>query len=398
MLYADDAVVFAKSPEALQSILADIESYCNIWGLKINTAKTKAMIFEKGRHTHFDFYLNNVRLEVVTSFKYLGIHFFKNGNWNRTQKRLSQHAAFPLHNLFSLFRQIELTTSQKCKLFDMMVGSVLNYSAEVWGNNEAKDIEVLHTKFCRWILQVKKSTNLSGLYGELGRFPLIVYRKISMIRYWIKILSSSNTFIPKIIYNMLKTDLDNNITYNGSNWAFQIKNILDDLGFSNIWIQQNDIDIPFNLIKQRLLDTYKQSWYSTINNSNRLETYARCKHEFEMEKYLDFIKEKKFKFALTQFRLSSHNLAIERGRFENIARTERVCALCNSNLVENEYHFLLVCPLYRELRKQYLKPYFCRWPTLNKFDALMSNTNRKSLLNVAKFIYYAMNLRQINIV
>ena len=208
------------------------------------------MIFEKGRHTHFDFYLNNVRLEVVTSFKYLGIHFFINGNWNRTQKRLSQHAAFALHNLFSLFRQIELTPSQKCNLFDIMVGSVLNFSAEIWGNNEAKDIEILHTKFCRWILQVRKSKNLPGLYGELGRFPLIVYRKISMIRYWIKILSSSNTFIPKIIYSMLKTDLDNNITYNGSNWAFQIKNILDDLGFSNIWIQQNDIDISFNLIKQ----------------------------------------------------------------------------------------------------------------------------------------------------
>ena len=61
------------------------------------------------------------------------------------KKRLSQHAAFALHNLFSLFRQIELTTYQKCKLFDIMVGSVLNYSAEVWGNNEAKDIEILHT-------------------------------------------------------------------------------------------------------------------------------------------------------------------------------------------------------------------------------------------------------------
>ena len=148
---------------------------------------------------------------------------------------------------------------------------------------------------------------------------------------------------------MLKTDLDNNITYNGSNWAFQIKNILDDLGFSNIWIHQNDIDIPFNLIKQRLLGTYKQSWYSTIIKN--IKTYARCKHEFEIEKYFDFIKEKKFKFALTQFRLSSHNLAIERGRFENIATTERVCVLCNSNLVKNDYHFLLVCPLYRELRE-----------------------------------------------
>ena len=37
MLYADDAVVFAKSPESLQSILNDIELYCNTWGLKINT-------------------------------------------------------------------------------------------------------------------------------------------------------------------------------------------------------------------------------------------------------------------------------------------------------------------------------------------------------------------------
>ena len=125
MLYADDAVVFAKSPIVLQSILYVIDLYCTLWGLKINTAKTKAMIFEKGRHTHYDFYLNNVKLEIVTSFKYLGMYFFKNGNWNRTQKRLSQHAAFALHNLFSLFRQIEFTTSQKCKLFDVLVGSIL---------------------------------------------------------------------------------------------------------------------------------------------------------------------------------------------------------------------------------------------------------------------------------
>ena len=69
MLYADDAVVFAKSPEVLQSILYDIESYCTLWGLKINIAKTKAMVSENGRHTHFDFYLNNAKVEIVTSLK-----------------------------------------------------------------------------------------------------------------------------------------------------------------------------------------------------------------------------------------------------------------------------------------------------------------------------------------
>ena len=74
---AGDAVVFAKSPEAkIQSILNDLELYCAAWGLKvniykkkINILKTKVMIFEKGRHTNYDFYLNNVKLELVTSFK-----------------------------------------------------------------------------------------------------------------------------------------------------------------------------------------------------------------------------------------------------------------------------------------------------------------------------------------
>ena len=41
LLYADDQVIFAKSPETLQAMLLDIEYYCNAWGLKINTAKNK---------------------------------------------------------------------------------------------------------------------------------------------------------------------------------------------------------------------------------------------------------------------------------------------------------------------------------------------------------------------
>ena len=97
--YADDQVVFATSPESLQSLLNDIENYCNLWGLKINTQKTKAMIFEKGRQTHQDFYLNHTLIETVESFKYLCITFFKNGNWYRTQKCIAKHSSFALHNL-----------------------------------------------------------------------------------------------------------------------------------------------------------------------------------------------------------------------------------------------------------------------------------------------------------
>ena len=122
--------------------------------------------------------------------------------------------------------------------------------------------------------------------------------------------------------------------------------------------------------------------FGTVNNSNRLQSYRRYKDSIKFENYLDSILKDKFRIALTRFRLSSHHFAIETGRFQNIPRDERFCTNCKT-IIENEYHFLLACPLYRDLRQKYLKPYFCRWPTLHKFDQLMSTTSSKYTLNLA---------------
>lgn len=396
ILFADDQVLFATSPETLQSLLSDLETYCQLWGLKINTNKTKAMIFEKGRRTHFDFIIYNTKIEIVDQFKYLGVTLFKNGNWYRTQKCISQHALFALHNLFTIFKHIELPTTQKLHLFDTLVSPILNYSSEVWGMHAASDIELVHTKFLRSILGVKKSTNLSALYGELGRTPFSISRKIKMIKYWIKILQQNNNSLLKQVYLMLKQDTDLNINYNGQNWATQIKNILQCHGFDYVWRQQFDINIPFALIRQRILDTYKQIWYSEINNSNRLQAYSIFKHNFEIENYLNFEIDPKYKLALTRFRTSSHSLMIETGRYENIPREQRICQFCNMRKVEDEYHFLLVCPNYRDLRRKFFKPYFCHWPTWIKFEILLSKTSKPSVTSLAKFIYFATKKRNTN--
>jgi hypothetical protein len=70
-------------------MLTDIETYCNTWGLKINESKTKGIIFEKGRHTQHIFYIYSTPMELVESFKYLGITLIKNGNWFRNQNRIN---------------------------------------------------------------------------------------------------------------------------------------------------------------------------------------------------------------------------------------------------------------------------------------------------------------------
>lgn len=394
LFYADDMVLLAKSPESLSKMLKDVETYCNTWGLKINVMKTKAMIFENGRTSHYDFKIYNNSIEQVESFKYLGINLFKNGNFNRSQKLIAQHASFSLYKLYQIFENTELPVYQKIKLFDSLVGSTLNFCSEVWGIHPATDVEMIHVRFLRSLLGVKKSTNLSALYGELGRVPLIIYRKINMIKYWEKILTLSDGSLVKKTYEILRTDAINNKTHKGQNWASQIKTILDQHGFSNIWISENIDDYTFEIIRRRILDNYYQTWYSGINDSPRLRSYALFKHSFNREKYLDIIHENKFRYSLARFRTSSHRLAIETGRFTNININERICRSCSLNQVESEYHFLLVCPKYRELRFKYFKPYFCHWPTLNKFQLLLNSTCNKTLYNLAKFIYFAFKDRE----
>ena len=80
---------------------------------------------------------------------------------------------------------------------------------------------------------------------------------------------------------------------------------------------------------------YQQTWYSSIYNSNRLETYARFKREICFEKYLDIVAENKYNKELTQLLLSSHFLAIERCLYQNIDRKERNINFCRGKHVES---------------------------------------------------------------
>jgi len=59
-------------------------------------------------------------------------------------------------------------------------------------------------------------------------------------------------------------------------------------------MNQETLNIALPTIKQRIFDQYKQSWYQNINYSQRLITYCRFKHSFEIEQYIDFITDRKF--------------------------------------------------------------------------------------------------------
>ena len=132
-----------------------------------------------------------------------------------------------------------------------------------------------------------------------------------------------------------------------------IKCLLDELGLSNFWLNQDFEIPPYEFIRNRIRDHFTQNWYAFISNASKLAYYCQFKTEFKLEKYVKCISNDKLRSELAALRLSAHNLEIEHGRHIDVPRENRICRLCSMGMVESEFHFFLVCPLYTGLRREF---------------------------------------------
>lgn len=250
-----------------------------------------------------------------------------------------------------------------------------------------------HLQFCKHILGVRSSTQNIFVYGELARTPLICKRYTNIIRYWFKVLNSDDLKYVSTVYKMMLNDL---IDFpNKKSWAFHVKHILQTYGFNDVWINQGvgNVRLFINIFKQRVKDNYIQSWTQQVSESSRASSYSLfC--NFGITTYFDKVNIVKYRKALTRLRVSAHNLEIESGRWHKpnkIIRSERKCRICN--VLEDEFHFLLVCPLYHELRVEYIKRFYWVRPNIPKFVSLLSSENQSTLRRLAAFVYKSFELR-----
>ena len=56
--------------------------------------------------------------------------------------------------------------------------------------------------------------------------------------------------------------------------------------------------------------------------------------------------------TIAKIRLSTHNVSIESGRYSYTSKASRRCFSC-ADCVEDEHHFILVCPLYANIQEYY---------------------------------------------
>ena len=348
-------VVIGKTQQDLQKSLDSLYRYCCYWGLEVNIAKTKIVVFRKRGPIKIweKWYYDNVPLDIVNDFNHLGVVFNYTGSFVLNNQYIVGKSLKAMQVLVNNINKYDVSPVISLQLFDSFVGSILNYACPVWGFTKSKDIERVHLKFCKIILGVKQSACNDAIYGELGRYPLYINRYAHIIKYWFKLLKTDNIILKHIYQNAFEQCIINNV----KTWAYYVKYILNEFGFSEVWNfpYRFEVETFLPIFKQRIIDCFKQKWFADIAVNNVLNTlYVYVKTHSSLENYLNILCCKTSRKCLTKLRISAHKLRIESARYgrDRIERQERVCLFCDINEIEDEFHFVLKCKAYNELDRK----------------------------------------------
>ena len=199
-------VIFATDPVTFQRNLIIFFEYSKLWKLDINYLKTKVMIFGIRNLENFRFELNGNIIEIVDTFKYLGIYFSKSRTFYKARKHCYDQGKKAMHLFLKRIRSLNVPLDLQLKLLDHTIVPILLYGSEIWGFETTGIIEKLHNEFLRRITRLRKSTKIYILQAELGRYPLNVNIKLRMLNYWASIINGKQNKISYLLYKIMLKD------------------------------------------------------------------------------------------------------------------------------------------------------------------------------------------------
>ena len=139
------------------------------------------------------------------------------------------------------------------------------------------------------------------------------------------------------------------------------------------WINLETVD-P-SLVKSLLLHAYAAQWNESINEMPKLRLYKHLKMSYGVEDYLKCTT-KLQRSVMAKMRFGIFPIEQELGRYRNKPLEDRLCAQCTSSQVENEEHFLCICPKYQQERG------LLYYNIMSKFNIDLNNMNNSQQLNV----------------
>ena len=391
LLYADDVVLISNNSKEAQDQLDILDNWCKKWMMKINPAKSQIMhvrnpqkpkctdVIKCGEHI----------LQYTNTYKYLGILFHEHLSTKPVAEILSASASRSFGRIVSMFRKLKnmgvRTYETLCSSF---VTPILNYGAGIWGFHELSDPHVLQNRMIRYYLGVHKFAPVPAMQLEMDWLDVRYQRWIEMVRLRNRFVNMEEHRLPLMIHNW-DVSLDRNT------WANQVTHILQ---YANMYEGTTHLShIDLDVLTARLKRLNREKWMKSACAMPKLRTFVDIYDECDHRGLVYANLTRRQRSMVTKLKIGILPLAIETGRFLDVPLEYRTCQICEDNLLEDEYHFLLYCEGLKDTRSEFFTGY--NWledledPT-DKIALIKLWVNSHNLRKSAKFIEEMMEERK----
>ena len=328
LLLMDDTIILSTSREGVLKKLDILTDFCDQSGMKINMKKTKFMVVNGDDQDKLDLTSNGITVKNCDFYVYLGAVFSQTGKLLPSLQKhcdekfchVLKFVAFVTKN--SLFPFHVKILVMKAALFT----SVL-YGCESWLGNDLKPVQGMYFSAIKALLGVRRTTANDLCLIELGLPSLSGYVKDAQFKFLKRILAArigmdDDPFM--FAYKLC----------DGANTpcARYIRKLINSPG--------NFVADDIDTIKNRIRASQRTKFKTYLELNPELSVHSM----YSCSPYVNDLQ----RTSVTRIRLSSHNLAVETGRWARIDRDRRLCS-CGEE-IQTESHVICGCMYTEHLR------------------------------------------------
>ena len=214
-MYADDVAIWYTHSNStvaysnMQIALKDIQTWCEKWGLTLSPTKTVAMYFppkgSRNRESPPKFRMNNLELQYVTHFKYLGVVIDNKLNFNEHFKHITQKCARRINIIKCIAgKDWGADRSTLLQLYISLIRPILDYNAFLFDDiatQKIDSLQIIQNDALRIVTGAFRTTNTYNLHIDTNLPLLRQRRKLQLLRFFGRMSSFPDSHSYKILTN-----------------------------------------------------------------------------------------------------------------------------------------------------------------------------------------------------
>lgn len=346
LLYADDIIILAETPELLQRSINKVRDYCEMWNLTVNLDKSKIMVFQKGgrRSQTEKWFFGEGEIETVREYKYLGLLLTPTLSMT---KHLKERLALGKSAINTTWREVisqkDVPHSAKYKIFEAVMRSIVCYAGQVWGVKQFEDVEKILRFFLKKLFRLPRTTPNYMLHLETGLAPIYLHTLKLHFDYVCKVLTTYHSGrlpykVCSVIINEKKLWFRDWFDLLGDDCAFM----------SDSFSTMADINkVNLYAVLSRVDDRFWDKVQVAAQSSQHRAIYRNLSINFGNERGY-FKDDNSIQKISILFKLRGELLPLNN---QPHATTPPICTLCNLQKEEDIVHFLGECPVFDAIRR-----------------------------------------------